>query len=98
MDGTFCVKREQVNAGNEYDIRDGISDGLVDRELDIIHAKEECSKNPRCIGIESQNNYEFFKLCLGSIYKSTAFDKYKSIENYVYKKMQSHGKYRIRYR
>ena len=93
LDGTFCVKREQVKAGNEYDIRDGVSDGIVDRELDIIHAKEECSKNPRCIGIKSQINYEFFNLCLDSIYKSTAFDKYTRIENYVYKKMQNYGKF-----
>ena len=88
LDGTFCLRREQVKVKKN---RVYSPDGFADRDLDIIHAKEECSKNQRCVGIERRP--EFFNLCLDSIYTSTAFDKYKTIENYVYKKMQNYGTY-----
>ena len=74
-----------------------MSEDRFDREFDVKHAKDECSKNQRCVGIEGrQSNSQldsFFNLCLDSIYISTAFDKYTNTHTYVYKKLENHGKF-----
>lgn len=72
--------------------------GESDRILEINQAKEECSKNWRCVGIEPYYLKELpfprFKLCLDSIYTSTTWDKYKNLKNHVLKKSEMHGKYK----
>ena len=66
-----------------------------DRRFDMNHAKEECSKNERCVGIESLRVQSklFFNLCLDSIYKSLAWDRYENITNHLYKKVDTYGRY-----
>ena len=83
VEGGRCLRREQDRIGN-------------DRKFTKQNAKEECSKNKRCVGIEFagvDDNYERFKLCLDSIYKSTAWDKYEKLTNLVFKKAHNYGKY-----
>ena len=77
LDGSVCVRKNDL------------------RVFDIDYAKEECSKNQGCIGIEGYNNDPegYFNLCFGSIYHSTAFDKYKDTSNILYKKLQNYCKY-----
>ena len=63
----------------------------------VKSAKDECSKNKRCVGIESYFDYydeeTYFKLCLDSIYRSTAWDKYNKLAQRVFKKAENYGKY-----
>ena len=59
---------------------------------------DECSKNKRCVGIEFaqlvENVGRLFRLCLDSIYKSTAWDKYEKFPHHqVFKKANNYGKY-----
>ena len=56
--------------------------------------KDECSKNKRCVGIEplADKGQTFFKLCLDSIYRSTAWDEYERSNNQVLKKVESQSK------
>ena len=58
-----------------------------------------CSKNKRCVGIEfarfDENAGGLFTLCLDSIYKSTAWDKYEKLTNQVFKKASNYGKYTV---
>ena len=60
---------------------------------------DECSKNKRCVGIEFaqlvENVGRLFRLCLDSIYKSTAWDKYEKLTNKVLKKANNYGKYTV---
>ena len=63
------------------------------------NAKHECSANRRCVGIEPSYEGEgsfdhdasLFKLCLDSIYSSTAWDKYEKLVKTVFKKTTSWG-------
>ena len=63
----------------------------------VKSAKDECSKNKRCVGIESFFDYydeeTYFKLCLDSIYRSTAWDKYEESKNQILKKAESQCKF-----
>ena len=61
-----------------------------DRVMTRLNAMDECSKNKRCVGIENVEGY--FIPCLDSIYRSTAWDKYKKPSNQVFKKAESYGK------
>ena len=81
-EGSRCLRREQNNEG--------------DRNFDMLHAKEECSKNERCVGIESSIDASgrCFKLCLDSIYRITPLDKYQHMNDRVFKKSESRGMYR----
>ena len=78
--GSRCLRKEQ-------------SDRTVsgDRELTRPNAMDECSKNKRCVGIEQQ--IVGYKLCLDSIYKSTAWDKYEKSTKFSLKKSNNYGKY-----
>ena len=80
--GNHCLRRQ-------------LDSKYFDRRFDMNHAKEECSKNKRCVGIESLRVQSklFFNLCLDSIYKSLAWDRYENITNYLYKKVDTYGKY-----
>ena len=72
-----------------------------DRLMAINYAKDECSKNSRCGGIEyvqsdHVNTVGFvkkFKICLDSIYTSTNGHKYKGETNQLLKKIDTHGTY-----
>ena len=79
-EGSRCLRREQ-------------SDRTLsgDRELTRPNAMDECSNNKRCVGIEQQ--IVGYKLCLDSIYKSTAWDKYEKLTNLVFKKAHNYGKH-----
>ena len=55
---------------------------------------DECSKNKRCVGIESYDEH-FFIPCLDSIYKSTAWDKYEKSTNQIFRKANNYGKYTV---
>ena len=79
-EGSSCLRREQELGG----------DG--DRLLLRLNAMDECSKNKICVGIEFEQ-FNLFKLCLDSIYKSTAWDKYEKLTNQVFKKANNYGKY-----
>ena len=65
-----------------------------------LNAMDECSKNKRCVGIEFavlvENVRRLFKLCLDSIYKSTAWDKYEKLTNKYFKTANNYGKYIVR--
>ena len=71
VEGGRCLRREQDPIGN-------------DRKFAKQNAKEECSKNKRCVGIETIGEKDkddpyggnIYKLCLDSIYRSTDWDKY----------------------
>ena len=80
-EGSRCLRREQ-------------SDRTLsgDRELTRPNAMDECSNNKRCVGIEQQ--IVGYKLCLDSIYKSTAWNKYEKFPRHqVFKKANNYGKY-----
>ena len=85
LDGNSCLRREQT-----YEAR---YDEYENRMLDMSHAKDECSKNQRCVGIESTYRPDQFALCLDALYKSTALDKYENMNNHLYKKLENHGNY-----
>ena len=79
-----CLRREKTYQGQD------------DLEFDNIYlAKEECSKNWRCIGIEYPGTKygagSRFKLCLDAIYASTASDKYGRITHSVLRKAAGWG-------
>ena len=80
LKGSACLRRERVNSDK------------LDRYLIIEHAKDECSKNQRCIGLESVKGLEmfgYFTPCLDAIYTSTAWDKYENKTQLVYMKLKS---------
>ena len=60
---------------------------------------DECSKNKRCVGIEfarfDDDTGRMFIPCLDSIYKSTAWDKYKKMTKKVFKKANNYGKHTV---
>ena len=67
----------------------------------INYAKDECSKNDRCVGIEYVRSdhvntvgiVKKYKVCLDSIYRSTDGPKFKGAANKLLKKVETHGKY-----
>ena len=67
----------------------------------INYAKDECSKNDRCVGIEYVRSepvntvgiVKKYKVCLDSIYKSTDGPKYKGAANKLLKRVETSGKY-----
>ena len=86
LDRSHCLRREQreLDHGGFYDIK-----------LDVNHAKEGCSKNKRCVGIEGAfwvaDTEPHFYLCLDSIYTSTAYGKYKETKYHLYKKLDNYA-------
>ena len=80
MQGSHCLRIEQDSF-------------KFDRRFNINHAKEECSKNQRCVGIETYKDTSKFALCLDSIYTSTGWEKYQNVTRYLYKKSKTYGKY-----
>ena len=76
--GSRCLRREQSHGD--------------DRKLmSQRNAKDECSENRRCIGIESFNDKfgsTFFSPCLDSIYRPTIWDK----KGGAFKKAEGYGK------
>ena len=83
VEGSHCIRTEQ-------------DETTYDREPKGQIAKSECSKNRRCIGIESffhpGRNEIRFKICLDSIYKNMASDNYTELANQLFKKVESNGK------
>ena len=88
IEGSRCLRKEQKE---DYDNK------LVDRKLAFLEAMDECSKNKRCVGTESSIAFGVrqFALCLNSIYKSTAWDKYEKMTSQVFKKSNNYGKYTV---
>ena len=84
--GSRCLRREQYKYAHDGE-----------RILTSQNAKDECSKNKRCVGIEPLGIIEplnqRFKICLDSIYRSTAWDKYEKSNNQVLKKEESQSKF-----
>ena len=66
---------------------------LHDRKLLLKKAKDECSKDKRCVGIEAKDSRRWFTLCLYAIYVSTGVDKYEDFGNILYTKKERRGKY-----
>ena len=66
-------------------------DYAVQRIFDIHHAKEECSKSHRCIGLQNKQDGTF-ALCLDSFYASTGLNKYRTSINHVDIKLEGFGK------
>ena len=63
----------------------------IDRKFIKQNAKDECSKNRRCIGIvldASNNNV----LCLDSVHRNTAWDEYGKLVKQVFRKAKTYGK------
>ena len=87
-EGSRCLRREQDTIGNG-------------RKFTKQNAKEDCSQNKRCVGIETIGEKDkddpyggdVFKLCLDSIYQSTARDKYNNLDSRVLQKEASYGNY-----
>ena len=87
VDGSHCLRTQQLNEG--------------DHLMAINYAKDECSKNDRCVGIEYVRSepvntvgiVKKYKLCLDSIYKSTDGPKYKGAANKLLKRVETSGKY-----
>ena len=67
-------------------------DQTNDRYFDLKNAKDQCSRNRRCVGIVDTVYSGYFKLCMHAIYVSTASDKYEKLVNYLYKKSPMQGK------
>ena len=68
------------------------------RKLISRNAKDECSKNMRCVGIEPFDGQQYrgrilFKLCLDAIYTTTPQDRYRKLTNKVFKKKENYGTY-----
>ena len=89
----FCPLDAYIRLAGSFCLRyiDNIYE--EERPFDISNAKEECSKNPRCVGIEYVGDKQSYFMCLDSIYTSTAFDKYNDPYRYLYRKLENHGKY-----
>ena len=87
VDGSHCLRTQQLNEG--------------DHLMAINYAKDECSKNDRCVGIEYVRSepvntvgiIKKYKVCLDSIYKSTDGPKHKGAANKLLKRVETHGKY-----
>ena len=86
--GSHCLRIGQEIKGSSKYVE-------FDRRLDINHAKEECSKSKICLGLEPilVLSKLYFKMCLDSIYTSLAWDRYKNATSYLYKKVDTYGKY-----
>ena len=82
VEGSRCLRVEQTSDYGERKVVSG-------------NAKSECSKNRRCVGIEivPHDGIFLFRLCLDSIYRSTALDKYEESKNRVLKKAESQCKF-----
>ena len=67
-EGTRCLRAQQVH----------------DTELlmTIHYAKDECSKNRRCVAIEQDDVTGLFRVCLDAIYSSTGVEKYQHHNHY----------------
>ena len=71
-----------------------------DRLMAINYAKDECSKNSRCVGIEYDIQNMNHMICLDFIYTRMDFDKYARmmndayVKNHLYKKLEYYGKYK----
>ena len=92
MKGSRCLRIQQFNED--------------DRLMRLDYAKEECSENIRCVGLEYDRSghynlendnqnlwYKRFKVCLDSIFTSTALDKYGDMTHNVLKKVETYGNY-----
>ena len=71
---------------------------LEEDELSIYAAKYYCSKDTKCIGIESErekNNRrrDVFRLCNDATYTSTAWDKYQTPSSVFFRKAPYYGKH-----
>ena len=62
------------------------------RVFDIHHAKEECSRRPRCIGLDIKDGRPEVQLCVDSVYRSTGLRKYGYKDTYVASKLENYGK------
>ena len=87
VDESHCLRTQHLNGH--------------DHLMEINYAKDECSKNNRCVGIEYVRSdnvntigiVKKYKVCLDSIYKSTDGPKYKGAANELLKRVETHGKY-----
>ena len=87
VDGSHCLRTQQLNGD--------------DHLMAINYAKEECSRNDRCVGIEyvrsdPVNNVGIikkYKICLDATYKSIDGPKYKGAANKLLKRVETSGKY-----
>ena len=68
----------------------------------IDSAKNLCSKDNRCAGIESEYEEksenkaeEVIRLCIVATYTSTAWDKYQNSTNLFFRKAPNYGKYAL---
>ena len=89
-----CLRRQQYSDDDLALMNSDARHGF--RELVIDAAKDECSKNRRCVGIEHvKDQHRFgtktFILCLDATYTSTAWDKYENSTNILFRKTGSHG-------
>ena len=90
VEGSRCLRREQAY------LFDQMPYYISDRTLLIQNAKDACSKNIRCIGIQFKkldvvHNNALFSLCLDTIYSSSAYDIYNKSNSQVLKKVEGYG-------
>ena len=90
LGGSRCLRRVKKHELNKYD------------ELSIYAAKDYCSKDTKCIGIESEREKndrrrDVFRLCNDATYTSTAWDKYQNLTNIFFRKAPYYGKYTLRF-
>ena len=62
--------------------------------LDKRNAKDECSKERRCVGVESIDDGwdSYFTFCLDSIYRTIGWAEYENLTNEFFKKEENYGK------
>ena len=88
MDASRCLRTEKHTSHFGQ---------IVERKLVMKNAKEECSRNRTCVGIEANVGDTYYKLCLYAIYTSTAYDKYGDVRTILYKKVERQGEYNYKY-